>query len=54
METISYSDLLKRVVSYSQRTYDELTNDDSDLIKSYLDNRLKQSREFYSWPDRLR
>ena len=54
METISYSDLLKRVVSYSQRTYDELTNDDSDLIKSYLDNRLKQIWEFYSWPDLVR
>tara|TARA_R100000700_G_C3179445_1_gene156032 strand:+ start:11185 stop:12213 length:1029 start_codon:yes stop_codon:yes gene_type:complete len=54
VETIRYSDLLKRVVSLSQRVYEELSADDNAAIKSYLDTRLKQIWEFYPWPDLTR
>ena len=54
METIAYSDIIKRVVSYSQRVYSELSSDDSELIKTYLDIRLKQIWQYFAWPDLTR
>lgn len=54
MEVIKYSDLLRHVVSYSQRVYSELNNDDAEAISVYLDTRLKLIWEFYPWPDLVR
>jgi len=54
VETITYSDLLRRVVSYCQRVYSELSSDDSEAIKTFLDTRIKQIWEFYQWPDLTR
>lgn len=54
MEVIKYSDLLRHVVSYSQRVYSELNADDAEAISVYLDTRLKLIWEFYPWPDLVR
>lgn len=54
MEKIIYSDIIKRVVSYSQRVYEELSADDNAAIKAYLDTRLKKIWEIYPWPDLTR
>lgn len=54
MEVITYSDLLRHVVSYSQRVYSELNTDDAEAISVYLDTRLKLIWEFYPWPDLVR
>jgi hypothetical protein len=54
LEIIKYSDLVRRIVSYCQRVYEELSGDDSDAIKTYLDSRLKQIWEFYAWPDLIK
>lgn len=54
MEVIKYSDLVKKICALSQRVYSELSNDDNDLIKVYLDQRLKLIWEYYDWPDLTR
>ena len=54
MEVITYSDLVRHVVSYSQRVYSELNDDDAEAISVYLTTRLKLIWEFYPWPDLVR
>jgi len=51
VEITSYSDLLKRTCALAQRVYSELSNDDSELLMVYIDQRLKQIWEYYDWPD---
>jgi len=51
VEITSYSDLLKRTCALAQRVYSELSNDDSDLLMVYIDQRFKQIWEYYDWPD---
>lgn len=51
MEVTKYSDLLKRACALGQRVYSELSNDDSDLLMVYIDQRFKQIWEYYDWPD---
>jgi len=51
VEITKYSDLLKRSCALAQRVYSELSNDDSDLLMVYIDQRFKQIWEYYDWPD---
>ena len=50
MEITKYSDLIKRTCALSQRVYSELSNDDSDLLMVYIDQRFKRIEKRYFRP----